>query len=120
MAQPTPDVDAADVERVLRRDFAPSDQRRARKLVDRLRRAAVGGGLPRVQLAALKIADGDTDRLDATVEGGWVDYRDLLTAAEYPAYHAVGWPQIDALTAEQRRAVIDADWRQYETWLRRA
>jgi hypothetical protein len=44
--------------------------------------------------------------------------RDALAAAEYPAYCKTGF-QVRELPAEQRRRIIDGDWRQYEEWLKK-
>jgi hypothetical protein len=72
----------------------------------------------RVQLAALKLADGSLQRLRANIESAKRDYRDALAAAEYPAYCKVGF-RVRELPAEEQRRIIDSDWRQYEGWLRK-
>jgi len=47
-----------------------------------------------------------------------MDYRDVLSAAEYPQATR-RWGRIDRMTAAEVQALYDADWRQYEEWFRR-
>jgi hypothetical protein len=72
----------------------------------------------RVQLAALKVANGSVQKLRACIESAKRDYRDALAAAEYPAYFKIGF-RVRELPAEERSRIIDSDWRQYEEWLKR-
>ena len=70
----------------------------------------------RVVLACLKISDGNASRAEAALKSASVDWRDVVTAAEYPNY--AGIPLVtDDLSAEERRRIHEEDWRQYSTWL---
>ena len=118
MDQPTPTVTRADVERVVRRDF-PADQ------FDSVMSVLAEYGaetwhreLDRVHLAVLKLAAGSLEGLRREIETATCDYRDALANAEYPAYMKKTF-RISKLPAEERRKIIDEDWRQYETWLKR-
>ena len=66
-------------------------------------------------MAVLKLALGSVERLERSIEAATVDYRDVLSAAEYPEYsqHAPG------LLPDERQHIIDADWNQYQEWLTR-
>ena len=72
----------------------------------------------RVQLAALKVANGSVQRLRACVESAKRDYRDAFSAAEYPAYHKIGFG-VRKLPAEEQSRIINSDWQQYEEWLKK-
>jgi hypothetical protein len=73
---------------------------------------------PRVQLAALKLADGSLEKLRAQIEAAKRDYRDVLAGVEFPAYCKVGF-RIRDLPVHERLRIINADWRQYDEWLRK-
>jgi hypothetical protein len=70
-----------------------------------------------VRLAALKVANGSAEQLRSCVKLAKKDYRDVLVAAEYPAYHKQesAWK----LPAEEKRRIFESDWQQYEEWLKR-
>ena len=113
--QPTPDVTAADVERIVKRDYPPSQQANALAILreyggDAHRESA------RVRLAVLKLANKNLKQLRYWIEQARLDYRDVLAPAEYPKY--CRWGRVDTASEEEQRKVIDADWAQYERWLR--
>jgi len=68
-----------------------------------------------VQLAALKLANGDANMLRKNIAAAKLDYRDVLVAAEYPEHSKSGF-RGRRLPDRER---LDADWQQYEVWLRR-
>ena len=72
----------------------------------------------RVQLAALKLAGGDTDKLRINIDAAKRDYRDVLVPAEYPQHSTSGFRGRKP-PARERQKLIDLDWKQYERWLRR-
>jgi hypothetical protein len=72
---------------------------------------------PRVRLAILKLANGDLDRLLDHTNTAITDYRDVLSAAEYPRYsREIGFDDVAQAT---KQAVMADDWRQYREWLER-
>jgi hypothetical protein len=118
MDQPTPKVTHADVERVIRRDFLPDQFDSVMSVL-----AEYGGEtwhreLHRLQLAVLKLAAGSLEGLRREIEAAKCDYRDVLSYAEFPAYMNKTF-RISQLPADEQRKIIDADWRQYETWFKR-
>ena len=113
--QPIPQVTRADVERVIRRDFPQKVVAEALSLLDACD-ADSGAPIPRVQLAVLKMADGDLTRLKRFIEDAKLDYRDVLGWAEFPQYSRTvpgpgQPPHVDQ--------IIEADWKQYQSWLTR-
>ena len=116
--QPVPRVTAADVERVVRRDF-PADEYSA--VMATLSEYGTGKWHPerlRVRLAALKMADGSLQKLRAAIELAKCDFRDALTAAEYPSHWKMV-SQLRTLSLEEQSGIIKSDWQQYEEWLKR-
>ena len=113
--QPTPQVTPEDVTRILKRDFAPTELAAATALLERYGGEDCQRETDRVRLAVLKLAAGDLRRLATEVESACGDYRDVLAPAEFPRYldHDGKFPD-DAL----RREVIDADWQEYQSWLK--
>ena len=118
MDQPVPNVSRADVERIVKRDFASADVSIALAILNECRKCHTGGDSPaRVQLAVLKLAGGDVSMLRRGIEIAKSDYRDVLAPAEYPRYcREIGF---DDVSDSVLRDVIDEDWQQYENWLRR-
>ena len=71
----------------------------------------------RVQLAVLKLANKSFDDLRRYTEWAKADYRDVLGPAEYPGYTKKMF-RIDKLPEQERQRIIDADWKQYQEWLK--
>ena len=113
--QPIPDVTLNDVERIVRRDF-PEEQFDSVMAV--LNRYESKRERPRVQLATLKLANGDLEALQKQIRTALEDFRDVLAPAEYPESSKQGFRALLELPAEEKRRVFDSDWRQYETWLK--
>ena len=119
--QPTPDVSAEDVRRVVRRDFPEEQFGDVMALLDESGVERWHGGRYRVQLAALKLADGSLRNLRYAIEDAKKDYRDVLSAAEYPAYsREVSHTQEPHPDAKEQRRIVDEDWAQYQSWLNKS
>jgi hypothetical protein len=113
--QPVPSVTAADVARVIRRDF-PAEKRAAVKdLLNQYKERCGPVPPPRVHLAVLKLSAGSVQKVAKYVQDAVVDYRDVLAWAEYPRYFARGGFDSD----EEEQQVIDDDWAEYRGWLER-
>lgn len=113
--QPTPTVDARDVERIVRRDFPLDVVETVLSLIAGLEEWEHS----RVALACLKLAGGNLDRLRGAVANASADYREVLLEAEYPLA-AKRWFRMEKLSDDERQAIYDSDWRQYSEWLARA
>ena len=118
MDQPTPEVTRADVERIVRRDFPPDQFDSVMSVLAEYGGESWHRELPRVQLAVLKLAAGKFEALRGEIETAKSDYRDVLSYAEYPAYTKKMF-RISKLPEDEQQKIIEADWRQYETWLKR-
>lgn len=114
--QPVPKVDRADVERIVRRDFPADAFEEILGILDRYRSDHGPSAGARVQLAALKLADGNREALRRWVNEAQMDYRDVLAPAEYPRYmRRVAGPSQPRDVDD----IIEADWHQYQAWLNR-
>jgi hypothetical protein len=71
----------------------------------------------RVRLAVLKLANRNLQQLRYWLEQAKCDWRDALGPAEYPLY-GKKWGRMDRMSEDERKKIIDADWAQYERWLR--
>ncbi len=118
ITQPTAVVTAADVARIVQRDFPADRVDEVLALLQAYGTADWHREVPRVRAAILKIADGDLERLRGELEVAKRDYRDVLLGAEYLAYGALTLRNPAASTEDLQRA-IQADSAQYEAWLRR-
>ena len=118
ISQPIPQVTPDDVERVVCRDFTAYEYAAVTAMLGEYGTERWHREPTRVQLAALKVANGSLDKLRACIDSAKRDYRDALAAAEYPAYFKIGFP-IRELPKKERRRIIDEDWRQYEDWLKK-
>ena len=114
--QAAPSVDAGDVGRVVTRDFPEEAHDEVLAILEQFG-AEQEGDSARVLLAALKLANGDVDRLISQIAAAITDWRDVVAAAEYPGYVRVRSPT--DLSIEERRKIISADWNQYHDWLGR-
>jgi hypothetical protein len=118
VSQPVPQVTADDVAMVVRRDFAEEQFGVVMAVLNEYGVEKWERGKPRVQLAVLKLANGDLEALKRHISQAKQDYRDVLAAAEYPEYSKKGMFHVRELPAIEQRQIIDSDWERYETWLR--
>jgi len=72
----------------------------------------------RVQLAILKLSEGDQAKLLFWIDAAKRDYRDALANAEYPGEMGHPWPDWNRAPEGAKSAVRDEDRQQYEKWLR--
>jgi hypothetical protein len=114
--QPVPQVDRNDVERVIRRDFSAKNFEQVLLILDDYGCMPHESGKDRVQLAALKLGEGNIEKLRRVIDEAKTDYRDVLAAAEYPGFFKIGATQ--DTPAKVYNPLIDADWQQYSEWLR--
>jgi hypothetical protein len=114
-SQPVPDVTQDDVVRVIHRDFPDARFEDVMPIVAEYT-SQWENAAPRVQLAALKLANGNLDSLRRHIAAAKLDYRDVLVAAEYPQYwKATSRP--GRLTKSESQEFFDADWQRYQSWL---
>ena len=111
MNQPTPSVTRSDVERIVRRDFPSEDFATVMALLDEYGTKPHEGEKDRVQLAVIKNAAGSVEELLIQIQTAKLDYRDVLSWAEYPSYR---WDEKDEATIQQ---MYREDSQQYSDWL---
>jgi hypothetical protein len=115
--QRTPRVSRADVERIVRRDFPAADYANVLTILDEYgNENGNEGSSTRVQVAALKLALGDVKKLRRHIATARQDYRDVLSAAEYPMA-SVRLSAMNSLSEKERQNMYDSDWDQYQQWL---
>ena len=115
--QPVPVVSHADLDRVVRRDFAADDRAAALAALEAYGIEPHDREVVRVRLAALKLAKGSLPELRRQVSWAKLDYRDVIGPAEYPK--AMKVRSLLELEDDERRRIYEADWKQYDEWLRR-
>jgi hypothetical protein len=116
--QPTPTVTVNDVERIVHRDFPQEQFAVVMDILSEYGAEKWQRECFRVRLAVLKLANGNLKDLRRCIETAKRDYRDVLAEAEYPGYMK-RISQTQELASEERQKIIEADWNQYETWLKR-
>jgi hypothetical protein len=119
--EPSPERTAEDVERIARRDFP------AEEFADVM--AILNEYVPRyndkpfaVQLAALKLADGNVPRLRTEIESAKRDYRDVIMPAVCPSYSKIGGilrQDRRGPSERERRKIFESERQQYEDWIKR-
>jgi hypothetical protein len=115
--QPHPDVTAADVERVVRRDYPGERFHDVLAMLHEYGAEDWQREADRVRLAVLKLANRDLQQLRNWLEQAKHDYRDVLGPAEYPLYGRK-WFHMDRISEEDQEKIIQSDWAQYERWLK--
>ncbi len=113
--QPIPVVTPQDVERVVGRDFKPEERLPATQELTRCTLAGNTQVQARVQLAVLKLAAGDLERLRMSVEVALADFRDVIAPAEYP--RCLRADSLSSLSWLARSRIYSADWKEYKAWL---
>ncbi|MGO9480547.1 MAG: hypothetical protein ACLP05_02025 [Candidatus Kryptoniota bacterium] len=112
-------VSSTDVERIVRRDYPSELYESVVEALKQFEGDSESWGIYRVRLAGLKVADGDLEKLKTTIQNANVDFRDVLTEAEYPTVFHQGFPA-DAIGDSARQKIIEDDWQQYLSWFYRA
>lgn len=87
------------------------------RVLDRYGQEGTERGRARVQLAVLKLCEGDRARLENLVRMAKTDYRDVLAYAEYPEEMKLGFVGMRELSQEEAAAVRRRDREQYLEWL---
>jgi hypothetical protein len=116
--QPVPNVTAADVTRILHRDFPGEQAGEVEAILAQYGTQYWHREVDRVRIAALRMASGDLKLLRQAIDNAKHDYRDLLATAEYPRYARRTF-ELEDLPPEERDRIIDADWQQYHDWFAR-
>lgn len=114
-SQPTPDVTQSDIKRVVARDFSKGEVEEVFRLLDKYGKEKWEREPLRVRLAALKLADGNLERLRSEIDNAACDYRDVLGPAEYPLA-TKKWSKMNKMAEAEKQEIYGKDWRQYLEW----
>jgi len=74
-------------------------------------------GLERVRLAVIKLAGGNLAELLRQIDIARVDWRDVLSSAEYPEASRMGFVEYNNLDERNRNEIKARDRQQYVDWL---
>jgi hypothetical protein len=108
-----PCITNADIKRIIERDFPKNERDRVIKTLNRYKSESEKGA-NRVHAAILKISDGSVEKVEKNVEVAIIDYRDVLSWAEYPSYSK---NLFEEFSYEKEKQQNDDDWQQYNEWL---
>ena len=75
------------------------------------------GRRAQIQLAVLKLCEGDREQLPRLVEMANRDWRDVIAYAEYPEEMRTGFVGMRDLSRNEQEALRKRDRRQYLEWL---
>jgi len=112
--QRAPEVSDADVDRVARREFGLEQL----AVVAEVLAQFDGREAPRIRLAALKVARGDLAMLRKQIDDAPGYWREIIGEAEYPRA-TKRLTSLGKLPDAEQRRIHDADWADYQEWLRR-
>jgi hypothetical protein len=113
-----PQVNRADVLRIIARDYPPNERDQALAILGQYS-GDTDAGTARSHLAILKLAVGEIGKLAAEVTIATKDFRDVITPAEYPEFSQISFTGIKSLSDTQRETLKSRDWNQYRAWLTR-
>ena len=112
--QPVPNITDKDVKRIALRDFGEALLFEVFSILNEYGKQDWNEPSSRVQLAILKLANGDINKLSEQTKVAIRDYRDVLAEAEYPRYSKeIGLGDVEE---DYRNRVINDDWLQYSQW----
>jgi hypothetical protein len=94
-----------------------ADAQQIMDVLDRYGTETSERGRARVQLAILKLTEGQRERLEELVGMAKRDYRDVIAYAEYPEEMRTGFVGMKRLSPEEAQAVRQRDREQYLAWL---
>ena len=113
MEQKIPKVSDSDIRRIISRDFRQS---KTDTILDILKsyKSQSEKGRNRIYADILKLSKGDIGLLRKYVKDANTDYRDIISASEYPGYSKYSFDY--EFSEEEEKQIIDADWKQYQEW----
>ena len=112
------------VRQKVRQSFTPEQQAEVTRLLERecannLPFSDIGTdeGLERIRLDVLKLADGSAAELRKQIAAAKRDWRDVISAAEYPEAFRLGLLEYTKLDEKTREQIKKRDRKQYLAWL---
>lgn len=114
MEQFIPQVSGTDVDRIMRRDYSPSQHAIIWEMIERSGKKESA----RIILACLKNSQGNIEELKSQLTAASGYWREIISKAEYPNYSKKLF-RIDQLSENEQRAIIELDKSQYLEWFER-
>lgn len=102
----------------IRKMWPGADVQEILEVLNRYGNESWESGRTRVQLAILKLCEGDRERLPGLVEMAKRDWRDVLAYAEYPEEMRTNPVEMQKKSPEEANAIRKRDRQQYEDWLK--
>ncbi|MCB1023163.1 MAG: hypothetical protein KDB79_02150 [Acidobacteria bacterium] len=103
------------VVRKIKQEFPDDDQDEILKVLDQYGVESYEQERERVQVAIIKLAEGNLEKLKTEVSGAKGDFRDTLGAAEYPEQsRKATWRMKDK---EKANKIVESDRKKYLEWL---
>jgi hypothetical protein len=114
MSQPTLKCTVKDLERILQRDYEPANRQLAKLMLDQYIRSEGSHEPIRVAIDCLKMAIGNIEELKNAIALAMIDYRDVISNAEYPnisRHRPAG-----KFSSETAQGIMKKDWEQLMEW----
>ena len=111
--QPVPTISDEKLDFLISREF-PDNKEVVKTKLNKIKSDSENGK-NRISTSVLKLADKKLDKIDYLIKRANVDFRDIVSEAEYPRAHKSGFELFDK---EEKviREVLLADWEEYSTW----
>ena len=112
MEQPIPKITETILERIIERDF--SENSAAVKIKLKQIESDSETGKNRISAAILKLANGNLKEVEKYIAVSKVDFRDVISQAEYPRCSELGFEAMETPGIEK---IYLEDWQEYTEWL---
>ena len=110
--QPVPNITESILEKIIERDFGKNSAEVKTKL--KRIESDSESGKRRISAAILKLANGNLIDLENFIKAANVDFRDVISQAEYPRCSELGF---EAMEKPGIGKVYLEDWEEYTEWL---
>jgi hypothetical protein len=113
--QPVPKITESILKKIIERDFK-SNSTEVKSRIEKVE-SETESGKKRISLAILKLANGNLEDVKKYIEVSNIDFRDLISQAEYPRCSELGF---EAMENPEIRKVYLEDWEEYTKWLNKS
>lgn len=113
--QPVPKITESILEKIIERDFK-ANSTEVKSRIEKVE-SETESGKKRISLAILKLANGNLEDVKKYIEISKIDFRDLISQAEYPRCSELGF---EAMENPEIRKVYLEDWEEYTKWLNKS
>lgn len=102
-----------DVDRILCREFSESDLEEAREILANYGLDPSHKHVNRVRVAAVRLSDGNLEKLESSIDLAQQAYQDALAWAETPTYRKIP----ANMPREDVELVLEEDYTDYKEWV---